>query len=376
MPWLEVSPVSQRIHFYNLWKSNSHSMSDLCSLFGISRKTGYKWVQRGASGGEEALHDQSKRPKTSPCKTSQWIESAVLKVRKAHPSWGGRKIRRVLTNRGYAGLPSVSTITEILRRNGQLTEDRSQRDAGIRFEHAQPNALWQMDFKGHFALNQGGNRCHPLTVLDDHSRYSLVLKACEAETRTTVQSALQEAFERYGIPDRMTMDNGSPWGHKGSAGGYTRLTVWLLDLGIGVSHSRPYHPQTQGKDERFHRTLKAEVLSRQDFRSLRHCQNSFDQWQAIYNFVRPHDALQLEVPASRYRISTRKYVGIRPFDEYSEEEPLRKVNRSGAISYRSQKCFLGEAFAGRYVAIKRTLEPTKFEIYYRHQRIAKLVLER
>ena len=374
MPWLEVSTMSERVNFFNLWESQSHTVSELCRLFGISRKTGYKWIKRGLEQGVDHLQEQSKRPKSSPIKTSEAVEKAIIRVRNKYPDWGGRKIKRVLENKGATGLPAVSTITEILRRNGLLEVKQRNVDKGIRFEHEYPNSLWQMDFKGHFALSQGQGRCHPLTVLDDHSRFNIVLKASSRETRDVVETALIEAFERYGLPDRMTMDNGSPWGHK-SAGGYTKLTVWLMDLGIKVSHSRPYHPQTQGKDERFHRTLKAEVLSRQDFSCLKHCQKAFDEWVNIYNYVRPHDGLNLEVPATRYTVSDRPYQGSNTNYEYSEEDIVRKINRSNTISYKSQKCFLGEAFAGRWVAVKRTIQKQNYEIYYRHQHIAKLCLD-
>lgn len=372
MPWQEVSIVSQREHLYNLWRSGGHSVTELCRLFGISRKTGYKWINRGNKTGADQFADHSKRPKVFPLKTSQSMERSIITLRKKYPDWGGRKLKRLLETQGKQGLPAVSTVTEILRRNGLLEPNISEAKANSRFEHAYPNALWQMDFKGHFGMTRG--RCHPLTVLDDHSRYNLVLKACGRETRRLVKNALIEAFEHYGLPDRMTMDNGSPWGNKGT-GGYTKLTVWLMDLGIGVSHSRPYHPQTQGKDERFHRTFKKEVLSRRHFCNLTECQKAFDQWSDVYNYIRPHEALTLDVPASKYKVSKRNYQAKQtPFD-YSEEDIVRKVNRSGALSYQSQKYFLGEAFAGRWVAIKRTIKAQHYQIYYRHQCIGNMNID-
>lgn len=369
MPWQEESPMSQRKHFFNLWKSNSHKVTELCKLFGISRKTGYKWIKRGLEQRENTFEDQSKRPSHSPIKTREEMEVLIVNLRKKYPDWGGRKLKRLLTTQDEKDIPAASTITQILKRNGLLDTTIIHSKKRIRFEHEYPNSLWQMDFKGHFAMTQG--RCHPLTVLDDHSRFNIVLKACRVETRKVVKHALIEAFEHYGLPERMTMDNGSPWGNK-LYGRYTKLTVWLLDLGIKVSHSRPYNPQTQGKDERFHRTLKAEVLTRRHFINLNECQKVFNDWRELYNYVRPHDALKLDVPASRYKISNRHYKDCPTEYEYSEDLIKRKVNKSGAISYRSQKCFLGEAFAGSWVAIQRTIEPNKYEVFYRHQRIAKI----
>lgn len=195
---------------------------------------------------------------------------------------------------GYQDVPAASTITDILRRHGRLSEDEaSKHKAWTRFEHEAPNQLWQMDFKGHFPMGQG--RCHPLTVLDDHSRFSLGLIACSNERTETVQRGLTSLFRRYGLPDRILADNGSPWGSNGEHR-YTQLNVWLLRLGIITSHGRSYHPQTQGKEERFHRTLKAELLRWEDFRNLTHCQRLFDAWRNKYNMERPHEALE-----SKYR---------------------------------------------------------------------------
>src|SRR5262249_318454 len=163
--------------------------------------------------------------------------------------------------------PSVSTVTAILGRHGRIDAAESvKRQAFERFERAAPNELWQMDYKGHFTLAQG--RCHPLTVIDDHSRYALGLRACRDESQPTGKGEVGGIFRRYGLPERMLMDNGPPWGAGGAGQGHTRLGVWLLELGIAVSHGRPYHPQTQGKDERFHRTLKAEAIGRRQFADL------------------------------------------------------------------------------------------------------------
>ncbi len=372
MPWQEETPVSQRKHFFNLWQSNSHTMTDLCKLFGISRKTGYKWIKRGLEQSKNRFDDRSKRAIYSPIKTRDEMEVSIITLRREYPDWGGRKIKRLLETQGQKNIPAASTITQILRRNGLLESIPSIAQKQIRFEHEYPNSLWQMDFKGHFAMSQ--KQCHPLTVLDDHSRFNIMLKACGMETHKVVTDALIEAFECYGLPDRMTMDNGSPWGNK-LHGRYTRLTVWLMDLGIKVSHSRPYHPQTQGKDERFHRTLKAEVLTRQHFNNLIDCQKSFDEWREVYNYVRPHDALKLEVPASRYKVSNRSYKDWTDEYEYSDDSIMRKVTLAGEISYKSKKCFLGKAFIGRWVAIKRTIAQNKYDVYYRHQRVTKISLD-
>src|SRR6266542_1835993 len=198
-----------------------------------------------------------------------------------------------------------------------------------------------MDFKGHFATHAA--RCHPLTVLDDHSRFALGLLACPDQKTHTVQHRLSDIFRRYGLPERMTMDNGSPWGS--NADGFTPLTAWLIRLGIRVSHSRPYHPQTQGKDERFHRTLKLEVLRRYSFPDLNHAQSRFDIWRGTYNLERPHESLTMQVPASRYRPSPRCFPEALPSIEYDSKDLVRKVQNGGEIWFRGHPYKIGNAFA-------------------------------
>jgi transposase InsO family protein len=267
MPFEECSIVERRGEFCRLGSMPGANKRELCRRFGVSPQTGYKWLTRFAALGEVGLEDMSRRPLSSPSRTAEAIEARVLGVRHEHRAWGGRKIRRVLRNEGLAGVPSASTITEILGRHGLLDGPGAGEPRAVRrFEHEQPNDLWQMDFKGHIAMAKG--RCHPLTMLDDQSRYRLELGACANERTLTVRERMTSVFRRHGLPKRILADNGSPWGTSGSDQRHTPLTVWLLDLEVPVSHGRPYHPQTQGKDERFHKTMKAEVLGDRVFDSL------------------------------------------------------------------------------------------------------------
>jgi hypothetical protein len=229
-----------------------------------------------------------------------------------------------------------------------------------------------MDFKGHFALlNQ--NRCHPLTVLDDHSRYSLGLVACRNENGSTVKSCLQQIFRRYGLPSVILADNGSPWGLS-TRHPYTSLTAWMIRLGIRVIHGRPRHPQTQGKDERFHRTLKDEVLRYESFEDLQHCQKRFDDWRYIYNHERPHESLGMAVPGSRYHTSPKRLPEILPPIEYAPGDIVRKVQDGGWISYRNRGYRISGAFKGYPVALRPTEHDGFLDVIFCHQKIAKIDL--
>jgi transposase InsO family protein len=345
MPWNATCVMSLRVEFVTLAGVEGANMSELCSRFGISRKTGYKWLGRHGAGGRAGLADGSRRPHDSPRRTVAAMEERVLRLREKHPAWGGRKLRRVLTDEGATDVPAASTITEILRRHGRLDEAEAARHrAFVRFERAAPNDLWQMDFKGHFGLDDG-RRCHPLTVLDDHSRFNLGLRACGDEQGTTVRRELTTIFRRYGLPRQMLMDNGSPWGGDGPWE-LTPLTVWLLRQGIDVAHGRPYHPQTQGKEERFHRTLKVELIAAGGFGELDACQPRFDPWRDTYNLVRPHEALNLATPASRYRPSTRSFRETLPPLEYAPDCRVRKVQAEGWFSFNGRLFRTAKAFRG------------------------------
>ena len=270
MPFREVSVMDQKREFVVFAAAEGANVRELCRRFGISPTTGYKLLERYREGGLAGLIDQSRRPKASPRRTPAAVEAKVLAVRdRSNNVWGGRKIKRALEDGGETELPAASTITEILRRHARLTEAGATEHPGawLRFERESPNELWQMDFKGHFAMH--GGRCHPLTALDDHSRYNLVLAACGDEQGQTVRRHLEEAFRRYGLPLAMLMDGGSPWSDPGGEP-LTRFSVWLTRLGVRVLHGRPRHPQTQGKEERFHRTFKGRGGQRAQLsRSLR-----------------------------------------------------------------------------------------------------------
>src|SRR5690606_12242913 len=259
---------------------------------------------------------RSRRPRASPQRSAPELEAAVLAVRDRHPAWGARKIARVLARNGLAP-PAISTVHAILGRHGRVDPAAGSGPGRPwqRFEKDAPNLLWQMDFKGWVALADG-SRCHPLTIVDDHSRFVPCLKACADQQRATVTGHLETTFRRYGLPEAIFVDNGPPWG-EATGESWTRLGVWLMKLGITVLRSRPYHPQGRGKNERFHRTLAAEVFALVRFADLADVQRTLDRWREVYNHERPHQALADAVPADRYRPSPRSLPERLPEPEYA-----------------------------------------------------------
>jgi transposase InsO family protein len=418
MPWSERSTMSLRREFAELASLDGANMQGLCERYGISRPTGYKWLRRYQSEGAAGLTDHSRRPRVSPWRTAESVERALLSVRGAHPNWCARKLRKVLLREPLTEaatepvieaaraavpkelVPAASTITEILRRNGRLDpEECASRQPFHRFEHPHPNAMWQMDFKGHFGL-LSGQRCHPLTALDDHSRFCLLLGACSDERANTVQKQLTGCFREHGMPEKILCDNGPPWGGAGTRSCHTAFSAWLIRLGVLVYHGRPWHPQTQGKDERFHRTLLDELVRPVMGLSVRWnkgaasankpgasasqsgkvvqvadhaaCQEHFDSWRRVYNEIRPHEAIDLEVPARRYQPSQRLFPEQMEPIVYDSlpGQIVRKVHPSGEISFRNRRVFVGSAFAGEPVAIRNTDEDGLLNVFYCRQRIA------
>lgn len=373
MPLRELSVMDQREEFVRLALQPGTNMRELCGRFGISRSNGYKWLDRYLCGGRAELADRSRRPHCSPTRTADVVETEVLRIRESsNNAWGGRKIAAVLERSGGMAVPAPSTITEILRRHAKLNQRASEHPGPYqRFERTQPNELWQMDFKGDFAVGRGS--CHPLTALDDHSRYSLGLEACANQQDQSTRERLTSVFRRYGLPDAMLMDNGSPWGDSGG-GRYTGFSVWLMRLGVRVAHGRPYHPQTQGKDERFHRTLKAEVLAGRYFADLTECQHAFDRWRHVYNHHRPHQAIGMVPPGERYRASSRTFPEALPPVEYGPNDIVRKANQDGDIGFKGRRVRLGKPFRGQPIALRATLEDGVYGIHFCAQQIGTIDL--
>lgn len=354
--------MSERLAFVRLADQDGANVSELCRQFQISRKTGYKLLTRYRQKGPAGLADRSRRPHHSPHATPPDVVATVLAVRAHHPAWGGRKIQGWLKRQGLPA-PSPSTITHILHHHGQLPATALPPPVvWQRFVAAGPNDLWQLDFKGTLQLAQGA-AVYPLSVLDDHSRFALGLFACPNQQATTVQEHLIALFQQYGLPRRILSDNGPPWGSSGQ-GGITALEAWWLRLGIRVSHGRYYHPQTQGKVERFHGTLARELFRAGVPVDRQACQVCFDHWRASYNQERPHDALDLAVPADRYAPSRRPFPAVLAPIVYPPGDAVRHVNAYGIISWHNRRYFVGRGVAGEPVALRPTPAGRQVNVYY------------
>ena len=372
MPWDERTVNKMREEFVKRVLNHEKSKSALCREYGISRPTGDKWIKRYLAG--ESLEDRRRTPKTIH-RTAKETEQLILGYRLDHQGLGAAKIKRTLENEGHSDLPCVKTVNNILKRNGLISKEASEAATPyLRFEQAEPNRMWQGDYKGSFLL-RNGQRCYPLNVIDDSTRFDLCCKALHGETFEEMQPIMIGLFEEYGLPEIFLCDNGNPWGTQQTPG-YTRFEVWMMEQGILVMHGRPLHPQTQGKVESFNRSLKNELLKFKTFADHAEADEEFRVYREFYNTKRPHKALDMETPITRYRKSERQYQSeIRPWEEYPEGCEIRTIKSTGYITWKSQGYFLSQAFGGKEVAVRESAEEGCIEILYRQFKIAKLNIE-
>ena len=371
MPWQETDVMSERIAFIVRAQQPGANVSAVCCAFGISRKTGYKWLRRAAQAdGLAALAEQSRRPHHCPHQTPPAREARVVALRQQYP-WGGRKLHEVLQREGL-DVPAA-TIDRILKRHGLTAPPRRpQRPAPGRFERPRPNALWQMDFKGEYRLRDR-RRCYPLSLLDDHSRFLVGLHALATPQLVPVQQRLIATFERYGVPEAMLMDHGVPWWSTTNGHGLTRLAVFLLRQGIQLIYGAVGHPQTQGKVERFHRTLKHTLWHQGVPDTLAGFTTALAAFRAVYNTVRPHEALDMAVPATRYRPSPRAYQPAPPPWAYPAGADVRALNGAGCVTYAGRRYFVCEALAHEPVQCEAFAN--RVLVRFRHMYIREIYLD-
>jgi transposase InsO family protein len=364
MPWESRTVKEQREAFVEA-VSGSRNFSALCREFGITRKTGYKWIRRYREG--EPLSDRSHRPGTNPNKTPAAVEESILELRRENPGWGGKKIKQVLETEGKENIPSARTVGSILLRNGMIAPEESQKHTPFRrFARDKCNELWQADFKGEFCTKDG-KYCYPLDILDDHSRFSIRIQAFPSTAGVTIP-AFEAAFREYGLPDAVLSDNGAQFA--GFRHGYTHFERWLMDLDVLPIHGRLKHPQTQGKIERFHRSMKSELLAHEQFADCEEANAALNRWRDKYNNRRPHEALGMKCPAQIYIPSSRSLPErIAPY-EYDGRFRVLTVNSWGYIRFDRYQVYLSETMCNRHIEFRPGNDGETFWACYRNFRIA------
>lgn len=347
------------MHFIVALRESDASFTELCARFGISRKTGYKWLDRYERAGPSALHDERAGPRLSPHATPLDVVAVLLDARKEHPTWGPRKLRAwLLARQPPFVVPAPSTIGDLLKRHGLIAPVRRRRPRAPFTREAlvqcdRPNAVWCIDFKGHFALGDR-TRCHPLTISDGYSRYLLKCEALARPTHDAVRPHFERAFREYGVPMRIRSDNGTPFS-SGAIAGLSALSVWWIKLGIVPELIEPGHPEQNGRHERMHRSL----LEACEPPALDLCrqQLAFDRWRREYNDERPHEALQQTPPARHYTASPRAMPAAPQSPTYEPDHKIRWVDASsGVISFDGQVIYVSKLLAGEPVSLEQTGE--------------------
>lgn len=348
MPWKATNVSEQRFQFVVLASRKERPLAALCEEFGISRQTGYLWWKRFQQDGLAGVQEHSRRPQRSPRQVSREVVEAVVALRRQRPDWGAQKLHHLLRDQ-HPELPSISisTLHRILDREGLVENDDRHHAAQERFERNRPNELWQMDFKGPQGFNRG---IGPLSILDDHSRYVILLKQVGSTQLAVVRNAMQEAFAQAGVPETLLIDHGTPWWNGASLTGWTELTVWIMRQGIRIAFSGFRHPQTQGKVERMHGALqRAASKRRRQFED----QHWLDEFRHEYNHLRPHAALGMHTPASRWQPSERSFQLHPPDWNYAAEiEPFR-LSSQGQLQWHGQRWEISRALRNQLVGLQR-----------------------
>ena len=354
MPWKETGPMDERVRFVATVSTRYVSFAEACRRFGISRKTGYKWMARYEESSVDGLKDKSRAPHASPQAIDKEVAESLLEVRRKHPSWGARKLIQHLENKGRRrrDLPAASTAHDLLKRHALVTPRRRhlrlRSQGSVLGEFDAPNRIWCVDFKGQFQL---GDRswCYPLTATDGFSRFLLLCHGLESTALNPTRVAFEKLFRERGLPDAIRSDNGTPFGSTG-AGGLTRLSSWWMRLGIRLERIVPGKPQQNGRHERMHRTL-CEVVD-QPAHDLRAQQPVLDDFVEEFNHERPHQALDGATPASVYAPSVREFPAkLEPLG-YPGHHAVRAVRQDGSIKWSGRTLFLSEALPGELVGLE------------------------
>ena len=365
MPWRETHVMDERMSFIVDWRREELNVAALCRQYGVSRKTGYKWIERYEASGIEGLKDRSSAAHRHPNEVGASVAEAVIGVRAAHPSWGPKKIKAWLSaKRPQTTWPAQSTIAELLDRRGLVQHRRKRRHVPPQDGPLSPalaaNDVWGIDFKGWFRTGDGA-RCEPLSLSDLSSRYVLRLQALERIDGEQVWPILETAFFEFGLPRVMRSDNGAPFA-SAAAGGLSRLGVRLIKAGVVPERIKPGRPQQNGRHERMHLTLKQETAS-PPAQTLRQQQRRFDAFRTTFNEERPHEALGQTPPAQHYDPPPRPYSGRLREPDYADDQIVRRVRSNGDIKWRGERLFLSETLISEPVGLRETDEGF-FEVCY------------
>lgn len=359
MPWKEVRPMDEKILFIADHLREATRFSQLCARYGISRKTGYKWIERYRAAGIEGLEERSRRPHMAPAEIPYAIRQAIIELRRSRRDpLGPKKIQALLSFRfPDQPVPSKSSIYNVLQREGLLEPQRRKRRVQATPNRptgaTQPNELWSADFKGQFKLGNG-HGCYPLTVMDHASRYLLGCQGLEGPRFIETQTVFERLFREYGLPDRIRTDNGVPFATR-ATGGLSHLSVWWIKLGILPERIEPGQPQQNGRHERMHRTLKRAVTHPPALDASGQ-QHLFDQFRRYYNEQRPHEGLEQRCPLSCYHPSSRAYPERLPQLEYPSYYHCQKVSANGLAYWTGRRIYIGYLLAGEYVGLEEVAE--------------------
>lgn len=376
MPWKECGIMEERWAFVRRSQERGVVFRALCTEYGISTKTGYKWLKRYEEGGRQGLRDESRRPKRSPRQTEESRVCGIVRMKQAHPKWGPKKIRWLCEQAGH-GEVSLSTVKRVLRKAG-MVEARPRRRAGTPgrlvsgVESRAPNDVWTVDFKGWWRV--GAQRCEPLTLRDAYSRYVLSAQSCVGSGWMEVKALFIEAFERYGLPLVIQSDNGSPFACTRALLGLSRLSVWWLAQGIDVHRSRPGCPQDNGGHERMHLDIRREIEGL-IHGGLAEQQAALEAWRAEFNEVRPHEALEMRRPVDLYRESARRYEAVQAEGiVYGAGFMPRQVTSTGHIKVERRSVFVSTALTGWPVGLKH-VERARYELWFAQLQLGELDVE-
>ena len=347
MAWKETCAVEERFRFIEEYRSEEWQFTELCRRYGVSRKTGYKWIERYQAAGWEGLRDRSRAPARHPNEVTREVAEAVLDMRCQHPHWGPAKLRaRLQREAPEIRWPAESTIGEMLKRAGLAVPQKRRRKATpsqspLRQTEA-ANQVWCADFKGWFRCGDG-KRCDPFTITDHYSRFLLRCQAMETMQEEPVRAIMEAAFREYGMPEAIRTDNGEPFASVGLSG-LSRLSVWWIKLGIRLERIPLGKPQHNGRHERMHRSLKQATANPPGV-NLRAQQRSFDAFRQEYNWQRPHEALEMKTPSEFYEESGRDYPRYLLEPDYSDDWEIRRVRKCGRIRWCNTPIFVSKVLS-------------------------------